>query len=86
VLVAFARASLFRGGAGGALEGAGTSKDVLDKELLLESPILLLFGASCSLNSSVGCVFVLEAFASSTPGETLAFPFLLESFRAGRSD
>ena len=81
---AFVRASLFRGGAGGALEGAGTSKDVLDNELLLELPILLVFGASCSLNSSVGA-FVLEAFASSTPGEAFVLPFLLESLRAGRS-
>lgn len=79
------RASRFRGGAGGALAGVGTSSELLDKELLLEFPSLLVLGASCNLNSSLGCVFALGPFPSSAPGEALGFPFLLESFRPGRS-
>ena len=68
------------------MAGAVKSRELLDVELLLEPVTFLLFGASCSLKSSVCCSFEPEALFSSvalTGG--LAFPFFLESFRAGRS-
>lgn len=85
LLVGFESASLVRGGAGGALDGAGISKELLDWESLLVVPSLFL-GASCSLKSSLGCGFVAGGFVSSVGlGEALGFPFLFESFRTGRS-